>query len=65
MRVAIATIVIVLAMGLMSAKPNKGERQTKMYPGTCPNGESWYLIDSDSDSVTVGCYDPDYSPDAQ
>jgi len=60
MRIAIATILIVLVMGLIAHRTS-GERSVKMYPGTCPNGEHWYIIDSDSDSVTVGCYDPDYS----
>jgi hypothetical protein len=45
----------------LTAHPTSGERRTKLYPGSCPNGESWYLVDSDSDSVTVGCFDPDYS----
>lgn len=37
-----------------------GERRETYYPGTCPDNASWYLVDSDSTSVTVGCYDPDY-----
>jgi hypothetical protein len=45
----------------VSGHLTSGERRTKLYPGTCPGGESWYLVDSDSDTVTVGCYDPDYS----
>jgi hypothetical protein len=60
MRIAIATLIIVFLMSL-TAHPTSGERRTKLYPGSCPNGESWYLVDSDSDSVTVGCFDPDYS----
>jgi hypothetical protein len=56
-RFLIAVLIIFVASLLFA----NGERKTKLYPGTCPNGESWYLVDSDSDSVTVGCYDPDYS----
>jgi hypothetical protein len=76
MKIVIAAMIIVLAMwavreypssmyamGFTSPRPRSGERRTKLYPGSCPNGESWYLVDSDSDSVTVGCFDPDYSPE--
>lgn len=60
MRIVITTALIVLGMWYAS---NRGERRTKLYPGTCPDGNAWYLVDSDSDSVTVGCYDPDYNPE--
>ena len=66
---AIGTIVVAMSLAWACFVINKlhaeaaGERRTTIYPGTCPNGESWYLIESHDDSVVLGCYDPDYDPE--
>ncbi len=55
-------------VGLMLV-PESGERKVTYYPGYCASGQNWYLYDSDDNSVTVACYDPDYvepdKPDAR
>lgn len=64
MRAIGAILATFFAMLLISAMARPtGERRTTIYPGTCPNGESWYLIEAHDDSVVLGCYDPDYDPD--
>lgn len=57
-RLVIATLLVFLAATLFA-----GERKLTYYPGTCPDGQSWYMVESDSTSFTVGCMDPDYQPD--
>jgi hypothetical protein len=69
LRLMIATLLVWLAIELLPqpktyAKPS-GERRTTLYPGTCPNDSSWYLIESTDDSITVGCIDPDYEEPEQ
>lgn len=42
--------------GRVSANARDIEQET-IYPShTCPDNHSWYLVDSDPDSVTVACY---------
>ena len=63
---AIFALWFALALIPDHAKPQAarpaGERRSVVYPGTCPNGQTWYLIESSDDSATLGCYDPDYDP---
>lgn len=57
-RFLLAALIVFFALMLYG-----GERRTTYYPGHCPDGQSWYMVDSDSDSITVGCMDPDYQAD--
>jgi hypothetical protein len=57
MRLLIASAVVLLAIALFA-----GERTVTYYPGTCPDGGVWHLVDADSDKITVGCWDADYTP---